>query len=470
MNELYESGELSDIELILTDNKNKKCLKLHKVLLYIKSPFFQKLFATSFKEKDQSQIILQVFNVDVFTDILKTLYDIELPVNTNWKYQLTNYICRQYLLLECEFPKTLKIPEDEFEEFLNITQSLEYTNKLINLIVDNLPQNYNLDNLSIELIKEIEKRYVDFQLLAINNGGIYTIDINNGNINQIMKGQFHCTNYIKDLDIIVTKEKKYVAPIFKGPKLMPYNLSGDKIELDESMGSVKQLYKKIDMENIKYIEKYIKENIDKEYFLRRYKYSPDYSKIAFIASKCVNEYDEEYINHICIYDQKTSDIEMLCLLNESDFHEYIVSMLFVKNGFVVGTKYLDGSRIYFFSMIDKDAGIIYNTIKDSIKIKYNGDDLILLSMANEFKIYSLSKNEIINQVNKNLCNFEFISEEIIINSKSCGGKADISILNVITNTVIRKTRIDLIAKKFIPIPSNNPIKNKLSQYLNNLTL
>ncbi len=194
---IFNSEKLSDIKLILIDKNNgKKGLNLHKVILNTGSPFFEKM-VDNFKEKNQSEIVLEVFNVDVFSDILKSFYGIELDIPENWKYQLANYICRQYLLLEYELPETLKIPENEFEEFLDITQSLEYTDQVINLVAENLPIDFDLDKLSIDLIKEIEKKYLDHKILALGNKSINIIDINNNKINTIIKGDLYYLDYIK---------------------------------------------------------------------------------------------------------------------------------------------------------------------------------------------------------------------------------------------------------------------------------
>nr|AEX62338.1 putative BTB_POZ domain-containing protein [Moumouvirus Monve] len=204
---VFDTEILSDMELTLLDKNNiKKSLNLHKIILYTKSPFFEKMF-NNFKEKYELKITLEVPNVEVFIDILKSFYGIQKPDNNNWKYQLTNYICRQYLLLVNKLPNKLIVPKKDFEEFLEITQAIEYTDGLINLIADNLPFDFDLDKLSIELIKEIENKYVNFQILTISHGGIYIIDINYRESKNIISGDFYDFAYLQNINKILAMKR-----------------------------------------------------------------------------------------------------------------------------------------------------------------------------------------------------------------------------------------------------------------------
>uniref|UniRef100_A0A6G6ACD4 Putative BTB-POZ domain-containing protein n=1 Tax=Borely moumouvirus TaxID=2712067 RepID=A0A6G6ACD4_9VIRU len=471
--QVYESGDLCDIELILMDEKNQISIKFHKLVLYMKSPFFQKLFTSSFEEKNKSQIIMKIPDVDVCVDVIKSFYNIVVSKNDHWKYQLSNYLTKQYLLLECKLPEKLSIPENEFDDFLNITQSLEYNDELINLIADNLPHNYNLNNLSIELINEINQKYFTSQLLITNDKGIYILDMNNGAYSKILKGNFHSTDYIKELGIFITKKSSDCIPEQIELKFLTYDLSGKEIYLDETNKKIKSFIEKIDVKNIKYIEDFIK-TIGDDFFLSKYHYNKDYNKIVFIASKYINQYRSKCINYIYIFDQKTLSIEEIYRINEIESYESVKDFIFVDNGLILNITSYYNSMVYLYSMINKTI-TTFNYIKrfEYVKIKYNGNDLILLSKGNKSLVYSLTEKKVIKKLPK-FENFEFITEEIIVDTDDYIDninfyikKSEINIFNIMTETSIKKI-VDIPIKHFIPIPSNNPIKNKLTQYLNGL--
>ncbi|AZL89858.1 BTB/POZ domain-containing protein [Megavirus baoshan] len=465
---LYESGELSDIEIFLIDDKNKKCLKYHKVILYNGSPFFQKMFTASFKEKDQTQITLKVFDVDVFIDILKSFYGIEIAVQTSWKYQLTNYICRQYLLLDCKLPETLKVPENEFEEFLEITQSLEYTDEVVNLIKENLPLDFDLDKLSIELIKEIEKKYIDYQILVADSKGISIID--NNKINTIIKGNFSYLDYIKDLDIIIVKNRKFCGYSF-------YDLEGNIIDLS-----------KTNENNKKY--KYLSKNLDSKHFgnigkllgnLRQdfeyYNYSSDYKNIVLVCCPVregdIDSEDDKYNKYksrsMYIYNIRSRKIKIIYKIKDQNQSTQIQDQpLFVKDKIIFLEGDFINSKAKIYSTNDKIVKTICKINDDFAIIAYNGDDLILISANEKNKVYSLSKNKIVNKFNfeSELWKVDFVSEETIIASKSTDEKTHIYIYNIMTGDLIKNLTINIPANHIKCIPIISSIKNKLRNYLN----
>lgn len=459
--QVYESGDLCDIELILVDDSSQKSIKFHKLVLYMKSPFFQKLFTSLFKEKDKSQITIKIPNIEVCVDVIKSFYNIYVPKNDHWKYQLYNYLTKQYFLLECKLPERLKIPENEFDDFMNVTKLFEYNNELINLIADNLPHNYNLDNLSIDLIKEINQKYFTSQLLITNDDGIYILDMNSGDHSKILGGEFYSTNYIKELGIFITKKKtNLLVSGQKKPKFITYDMSGNEIYLDEPN-------EKFDMKNIKYIKDFIK-TIGEDFLLSKYHHSKDYNKIVFIVSKCFNQRMDKYIRHIYIFDQKTLDIEEIYRINEMESFESVKNFIFVDNGLILNTSSYFNSTVYLYSMTKKTITTIYHKNRfEYVKIKYNGNDLILLSKRNKSLVYSLTSGKIIKKLPK-FNKFEFITEKIIVDTNYFVDKSTITIFNILTNTIIREKIVDIPIKIFIPIPSNNSIKNKLTQYLNGL--
>ncbi|AGF84945.1 hypothetical protein QJ854_gp837 [Moumouvirus goulette] len=460
--QILESEKLSDVELILVDKNNKKYFKFHKLILYVNSPFFEKMF-DNFKEKNQSQIILEVFDVDVFSDIIKSFYKIKIPVNTNWKYQFANYMCRQYLLLECEFPKTLKIPEDEFEEFLNYTESIEYTDQMIDLVAENLPSDFDLNKLSIDLIKEMEKKYVDLQVLAINNKGINIVDMNNNKINNIIKGNFCSLDYIKDSDIIVTKSRGKAGYVF-------YDSTGTSIDLSKSKyKKYKYISENLHGEHFKHIDKLL---IKSKESMEFYTYSPDYKKMAFVTGLISDDDDDEdeecYPRNIYIYDMETRKINKIYKIsNKHSSRQILDEPLYIKERIIFSEGDYINLEVKMYSEIDETVKTICKNNDEGVIITYNQDDLILISNGKENKVYSLSKNKIVKKFKFEcgLYGINFISSEIVFASKS---KGNIYIYNVITGSLIKNIKMELNTEYSKTMSTINPIKNKLAQYLNNL--
>ncbi|AEQ32964.1 BTB-POZ domain and tricorn protease domain 2 containing protein [Megavirus chiliensis] len=468
---IFNSEKLSDIKLILIDKNNgKKCLNLHKVILYTASSFFEKMF-DNFKEKNQSKIVLEVFDVEVFSDILKSFYGIKVDIPENWKYQLANYICRQYLLLEPKLPETLKIPENEFEEFLNITQSLEYTDQVINLVAENLPIDFDLDKLSIELIKEIEKKYLDHKILALGNKSINIIDINNNNnkINTIIKGDLYYLDYIKDLDIIVTRSRKNSKYIF-------YDLDGNLLDLsniDENNKKYEYLSENLNDKHFKHVNKLL-DGIGQNY--EYYNYSSDYKNIIFTTYLIIDfdsDSEDDTTNkskNLFIYNIHNKKLE---IIYETPYHfssKYIQDRpLFINNSIIFIEGNYRSSEVKIFSINDKIIKTICEIDNDTEIIKYNGDDLILISTGKKNKVFSLGKNTIINEFNfkHELDIIDFISEEIIIALKSKEKHTNIFLYNIITGSLIKKLTIELKIEHIKCISVDSPIKNKLKKYLDN---
>ncbi|ANB50184.1 hypothetical protein [Powai lake megavirus] len=469
---IFDSEKLSDIKLILIDKNNgKKCLNLHKVILYTASSFFEKMF-DNFKEKNQSEIVLEVFDVEVFSDILKSFYGIKQDIPENWKYQLANYLCRQYLLLEPKLPETLKIPENEFEEFLNITQSLEYTDQVINLVAENLPIDFDLDKLSIELIREIEKKYINYQLLALGSKSINTININNNKINTIIKGDLYYLDYAKDFDIIIIKDKN-LNYVF-------YDLDGNLLGLN-----------KINEKNNKY--RYLSENLNEKHLVhgnellnrigqvyKYYDYSPDYKNIIFIT--CSVNYDNNYgsdndsdsedeSEYIFIYNIDNKKIESVYDINFEYPAIYIQEHLFFIDNkkFIFFEDKYNTTEIKIYSINDRTVKSIYKIDDKYNFIKHNGDDLILISTSKINKVFSLSKNTIIGEYNfKHKLNvIDFISKEIIVALQSKKKHTDIFLYNIVTGSLIKKLTVELKIEHIKCISVDSPIKNKLKKYLDN---
>ena len=163
LTELYDAFNneiLTDITLILTDEKTEIKVKLHKIILYSSSIYFKKLL-TNFKEKNLNEITITVPNAYVTYDIIMTFYGQKTNIGylPEWKHLLESIKCNDYLGLENDFTliKNLEIPEKGFELLLAIGALMNYDSDALRTIIKNISKDYDLRKISVELKKKIVK-------------------------------------------------------------------------------------------------------------------------------------------------------------------------------------------------------------------------------------------------------------------------------------------------------------------------
>lgn len=164
---VFELGKFSDLELVLVDKTNSLSLNVHKVILYSAIPYFTIMF-DNFKERDCLSIKMEVIDVIIMSDIIKSYYSIETNNDPDWEYLLKEYICLDYMQLPCILPTDIKVPDEYFETLLDLIEIIGYNSKTIDILANNLPNNFNLGALPIELLSEIESRYYDFYTMIID--------------------------------------------------------------------------------------------------------------------------------------------------------------------------------------------------------------------------------------------------------------------------------------------------------------
>lgn len=81
MSELYASGSLSDVTLVVDGTK----FKAHKMILAGQSPYFKALFYGNLKEATQKEIELKEISVKAFEAVLKYLYGVPLSLGDYMK-------------------------------------------------------------------------------------------------------------------------------------------------------------------------------------------------------------------------------------------------------------------------------------------------------------------------------------------------------------------------------------------------
>ena len=206
----------SDLELTLTvDDRDQLILKVHKNVLANASPYFSKLFSFG-KESMSTKIKIHPPNIRVASDLIMSFYGEKINSNNfplqnkvwlenydvtslfvpKWKYALEMIKCRIFFGMEngSDFLLDIQIPEEGFEELLNVIELIGFSEENIKIIIKNLPVNYDFSKLSKELISEMINLESNYYLITYvptigaiklsdaKNSGINFLDAKNGSV------------------------------------------------------------------------------------------------------------------------------------------------------------------------------------------------------------------------------------------------------------------------------------------------
>ena len=160
LNDAFNKDYFIDLTLILSDANQEITIDLHKIILYSSCLYFEKLL-TNCKEKHLNKIQIQVPNAFVCYDIIMSFYGqvTNLGNLQQWYYLLEYIRCCDFLGLEKDITKlkNLKVPKEGFDLLLQIVELFGYDYDTTKLIINNLPDDYDLSKLNKDLIKKIIK-------------------------------------------------------------------------------------------------------------------------------------------------------------------------------------------------------------------------------------------------------------------------------------------------------------------------
>ncbi|AAV50364.1 putative BTB/POZ domain-containing protein [Acanthamoeba castellanii mimivirus] len=166
--ELFAKGELSDCQLVLDDGKEKISLNIHKCILYTASPYFKGMFG-NFSEQKSNKVTITVHNSLVSSNIIKSFYGITTPKQNNWKYKLDKHICKNFFGLKTRLTNNIKVPKTNFNEFLDTIELIGYNEKTLKMIINNVPKDYNFDQLPLDLLQSMVGIYDKYDILIIKD-------------------------------------------------------------------------------------------------------------------------------------------------------------------------------------------------------------------------------------------------------------------------------------------------------------
>lgn len=192
---LFEENLFSDLQLIIEDSNESIVLNVHRNILYFSCDFFKKLLVGPFSETNNKSIKITVHNSKITSCVIKNFYGIDEKFHEypDWMYNLETYRCYDYFGIKIPVDKLLEltVPSEGFELLLQIIDLLDYCDKLGHLIIRNLPLDYDVDDLSKDLITNLQRLSNEYQIVCTKH---HTIKIFNNKLDKSIKTIYHSEN------------------------------------------------------------------------------------------------------------------------------------------------------------------------------------------------------------------------------------------------------------------------------------
>ncbi|AGF84899.1 hypothetical protein QJ854_gp883 [Moumouvirus goulette] len=183
---LLETGIYSDLSLEISDGEDILHMCVHKCILFSRNLFFRKALDGGFKEKNEDSITLWVENANFTKIIIESFYGKPVPLYDGWRDKLMLYFMQQYFQMEnINFPKIEIIPE-EYNEFIQILDILNYPIGCIKYIKKYLPKDYDLSQLPKHVLERLLEMCQKYKYVWINDN-INILPNNTNKLKQIKK-------------------------------------------------------------------------------------------------------------------------------------------------------------------------------------------------------------------------------------------------------------------------------------------
>lgn len=379
---MFDNNILSDLKLILRDDKKELSLNLHKIVLYTHCKFFQAMFV-GFEESTKKEIILNVQNVDICKNIIKEFYGFKSPSVSryqNWKYRLEYHICCNYFLIDNKFPDIVNVNRSCFDDLLDLIDKIDYNDATIRLLTKILPLDYDLSKFPLELVKEMKNKscYSGFVFfgnennLHTNEYNLYIADENFDNIRKfqygINLGNDYC--YIPNSNKIIRVVSNYVASF----SLQLESFKCHKIRTKKFNKNSVDKQNKYKIKSSDSLEKPIYDSLRNEIIIiyRKKKYSIicvlDTKNFNLVRTICKFKNSKEKLCHMALSYDCNKLVFVLTIVNEINNKNTEIYVKYLDTG-VQERIYKTNRIINDLKFLNNDVIVFYNNKNNSGHLK-----------------------------------------------------------------------------------------------------
>ncbi|QGR54364.1 btb/poz domain-containing protein [Moumouvirus maliensis] len=503
-----EDKLFTDLTLILFDGDNTLTIDVHKIVLYSSCVYFRKLF--TFSKTVEKIIRINVPNVYISRDIIRSFYDkvwdeqkkcfikigeydLACTKYPEWKYNILSHKCNDFFGLDVDFNKIyfLQVPNENFNELLDFVDLLGYDDESIQLLVNNFPPDYDLTNLSRELLLGILEKLKlccfavldnNDEIKIWNNGSndklkmIYNFDRENKiyctpDESKIIRANYYSIQYIninEQKPIIFPSEKKYVNTA--------KNINFVYISADKStLVTVHEDYTKIWNTETGRLINTLPLNWDmfsasissKGNYIVVHKYNNEREiwdckngKILLVFDKNNNKwYETSYISLITSY-----DISLHAFRDDNCYHYN--NMCFSPDDSEIAIVHERNVKIFnlISGELKKSHKIHYNDEIDKLIYSPGGDKIMYYIIGRKIKIWNLSTNDLLeSKYRVDTAYFSPDGKHIIYAFKNNIYLWDIQTDEIVTNF---KSDCDIVDLCLMPT-LNKDLINKIEKFIKN---
>lgn len=157
----------TDLTIDLVDESEKLSVRVHRTVLILLCPYFNKLLTSGCQESKQNQMTVYVPDVRVARDVIMSFYGETATYHQpQWQYTLELIKCADYFGLNIDKQPVmlLNIPTEGIELAIDVMDIMGYNENTLEWFIKNLPTDYDLKlippHLAAELIKYLRRIYL----------------------------------------------------------------------------------------------------------------------------------------------------------------------------------------------------------------------------------------------------------------------------------------------------------------------
>lgn len=191
LREFITNNVTPDIEIILKYIQHTVRVKTHRCMLECYFEYFRKMF--HFNHIIDKSVEIEIRNAQIASDVILSYDEIKIKEKEKEKgkgskYLLELFKCMNFFCLKND-PSLLYdivIEPEFFDLFLEVVEEFDMNDgKLRRAIKNNMPMNYDLNNLSFEFVNEL----VDAQLIASRDNNAINICNTHGALIKTFSGK-----------------------------------------------------------------------------------------------------------------------------------------------------------------------------------------------------------------------------------------------------------------------------------------